>query len=205
MNSIPGREPRPDKSRYQSTQRNPQRGCYLALTFGTLLSSQGADAQQLDPRGLRRWRIVQPYAATSCSHSGIIRLDLSAPRGASRTIHEFAGPCTGGPRSPVAAGDGPGSEAEEALDPDGEPWVPADLADCQEHPGHEGGAVVRVVPEGQRLPRRPHQDLLVRDEAGEPDGVHRDALDVRSPGSRQRVRGRVGRRGQPGCPAGSGD
>src|SRR4051794_26486119 len=52
MNSIPGREPRPDRSRYQSTQRNPQRGCYLALTFGTLLSSQGADAQQLDPRGL---------------------------------------------------------------------------------------------------------------------------------------------------------
>src|SRR4051794_28923457 len=28
-----------------------KRGCYLALTFGTLLSSQGADAQQLDPFG----------------------------------------------------------------------------------------------------------------------------------------------------------
>src|ERR687886_1773325 len=30
-------------------QRNPQRGCYLALTFGTLLSSQGADALVLRP------------------------------------------------------------------------------------------------------------------------------------------------------------
>ena len=37
-------------------------GYYLALTFGTLLSSQGADAQKLDPRGLRRWLEVQLYA-----------------------------------------------------------------------------------------------------------------------------------------------
>src|SRR3954454_18233208 len=57
MNSIPGREPRPDRSRYQSTQRNPQRGYYLALTFGTLLSSQGADAPKLQPRGLRLGRL----------------------------------------------------------------------------------------------------------------------------------------------------
>src|SRR4051795_260822 len=151
MNSIPGREPRPDRSRYQSTQRNPQRGCYLALTFGTLLSSQGADAQQLDPRGLHRWRFVQPYAATDCSHSGIIRL-ASRPRAAHREPYTSSrGPAQGvlGPRR----GRRPaGSEAEEALDPDGEAWVPADLADRQQHPGHEGGAIVRVVPEGQRLP-----------------------------------------------------
>ncbi|RBY87033.1 hypothetical protein DQ244_16945, partial [Blastococcus sp. TBT05-19] len=37
-------------------------GYYLALTFGTLLSSQGADAQQLDPSGLRHWLDVQLYA-----------------------------------------------------------------------------------------------------------------------------------------------
>ncbi|MGY1849524.1 hypothetical protein, partial [Blastococcus sp. SYSU DS1021] len=37
-------------------------GYYLALTFGTLLSSQGADAQELDPRGLRPWLDVQLYA-----------------------------------------------------------------------------------------------------------------------------------------------
>ena len=34
----------------------------MALTFGTLLSSQGADAQKLDPLGLRRWLEVQLYA-----------------------------------------------------------------------------------------------------------------------------------------------
>ncbi|MGY2005191.1 hypothetical protein, partial [Blastococcus sp. SYSU DS1024] len=50
-------------------QRNPCHnhkshgtGYYLALTFGTLLSSQGADAQELDPRGLRPWLDVQLYA-----------------------------------------------------------------------------------------------------------------------------------------------
>ncbi len=34
----------------------------MALTFGTLLSSQRADAQQLDPHGLRHWLDVQHYA-----------------------------------------------------------------------------------------------------------------------------------------------
>src|SRR3954452_4168023 len=44
-------------------QRNPSRhpprgpgtGYYLALTFGTLLSSQGADAHALHPHGLPSW------------------------------------------------------------------------------------------------------------------------------------------------------
>ena len=44
----------------------------LALTFGTLLSSQGADAQEVDPRGLRPWRLVLPYAVHgSLSHPGV--------------------------------------------------------------------------------------------------------------------------------------
>ena len=34
----------------------------MALTFGTLLSSQRADAQQLGPSGLPRWLDVQHYA-----------------------------------------------------------------------------------------------------------------------------------------------
>ena len=34
----------------------------MALTFGTLLSSQGADAQKLDPSGRRPWLDVQLYA-----------------------------------------------------------------------------------------------------------------------------------------------
>src|SRR4051812_1487282 len=33
MNLIPGREPRPDRSRYQSTQRNPQKGLLLGTDF----------------------------------------------------------------------------------------------------------------------------------------------------------------------------
>jgi hypothetical protein len=35
------------------TRHNP--GYYLALTFGTLLSSQGADAHELNPSGLPSW------------------------------------------------------------------------------------------------------------------------------------------------------
>ena len=60
-------------------QRNPRhhthnhvqrhRVCYLALTFGTLLSSQRADAQELDPHGRRPWRLVLLYAVHgSLSH-----------------------------------------------------------------------------------------------------------------------------------------
>src|SRR3954451_15027576 len=43
-------------------RRPAARGYYLALTFCTLLSSQGADAQKLDPSGLRSWLEVQLYA-----------------------------------------------------------------------------------------------------------------------------------------------
>ena len=38
----------------------------MALTFGTLLSSQIADAQQLDPSGPRHWLDVQHYAGFRC-------------------------------------------------------------------------------------------------------------------------------------------
>src|ERR671926_1172293 len=44
-------------------QRNPQRGCYLALTFGTLLSSQGADARDTRPGGPSIAAAVPRYAA----------------------------------------------------------------------------------------------------------------------------------------------
>ena len=40
----------------------------MALTFGTLLSSQGADAQLLDPLGPRLWRLVQLYAVFGVLH-----------------------------------------------------------------------------------------------------------------------------------------
>ncbi len=63
-------------------QRNPQRGCYLALTFGTLLSSQGADAQRLDPLGLRLWRLVPLYAVFGVLHPGVLSAALPGPSGA---------------------------------------------------------------------------------------------------------------------------
>jgi hypothetical protein len=49
--------PRTGRSRNQSTQRNPQRGTNLALTFGTLLSSQRADARDTRLSGLRSRRL----------------------------------------------------------------------------------------------------------------------------------------------------
>src|SRR3712207_517404 len=51
MNSHPGENRELDALVIPSTQRNPQKGVVtcLALTFGTLLSSQGADALVLQP------------------------------------------------------------------------------------------------------------------------------------------------------------
>ncbi len=42
----------------------------MALTFGTLLSSQRADAQRIDPSGLPRWLDVQHYAGFQRPHTG---------------------------------------------------------------------------------------------------------------------------------------
>src|SRR3954468_10092734 len=41
-----------------------KRGCYLALTFGTLLSSQGADAQRHRPLRASSLAEVLPYPAS---------------------------------------------------------------------------------------------------------------------------------------------
>src|SRR3712207_6130807 len=60
-----------------------KRGCYLALTFGTLLSSQGADAQRLDPLGLRLWRLVPLYAVSGVLHPGVL---LRGPPGPVRRM-----------------------------------------------------------------------------------------------------------------------
>src|SRR5919205_2864154 len=75
------------------------------------------------------------------------------------------------------------SQPQEALDADRQAGVPADLPDGQEHAGHEGGPVVGVVPQGEGLPRGAHEHLLVRNQTGKPDRVHRDALDVGTPGT----------------------
>src|SRR5919202_6570690 len=60
-------EPRPRTENWTLSinlnQKNPQRGCYLALTFGTLLSSQGADAHDTRPGGPSIAAAVPRYAA----------------------------------------------------------------------------------------------------------------------------------------------
>ncbi len=54
----------------------------MALTFGTLLSSQGADAQRFDPLGLRLWRLVLLYAVFGVLHPGVLSATLPGPSGA---------------------------------------------------------------------------------------------------------------------------
>ena len=54
----------------------------MALTFGTLLSSQGADAQRLDPLGVRLWRLVLLYAVSGVLHPGVLSAALPGPSGA---------------------------------------------------------------------------------------------------------------------------
>src|SRR3954451_7622294 len=77
-------------------------------TKGLLLGTDFRHAVEFSRSGRATTR---PSRASSLADCPILRRDrlfplgdhpggLSASRGASRTIHEFAGPCTGGPRSP---------------------------------------------------------------------------------------------------------
>jgi hypothetical protein len=70
----------------------------LALTFGTLLSSQGADAQQLDPFGFSSLATFPLYAARGGEH---LRGFSAAPEGlggATETkVHDSGGGLHGGP------------------------------------------------------------------------------------------------------------
>src|SRR5215210_628889 len=87
--SINQRNPKPEPE-------GPGTGYYLALTFGTLLSSQGADAQKLDPRGRRPWLEVQLYAGFQelpRGGSGPAALPGRAAHGEPYTIGR--GPCAG--------------------------------------------------------------------------------------------------------------
>src|SRR3954454_6772654 len=89
-----------------------KRGCYLALTFGTLLSSQGADAQQLDPFGFSSLATSHGAPLAGSEH---LRGFSAAPEGlggAPETkIHDREGPLRGGGgrppvRPPRPAGTG---------------------------------------------------------------------------------------------------
>ena len=61
----------------------------MALTFGTLLSSQRADAQKLDPSGLRLWLDVQHYAGFRGPHQRRVpvRRPLRAARRREKVTH----------------------------------------------------------------------------------------------------------------------
>ena len=54
-------------------------------------------------------------------------------------------------------------QAEQLIEADREPLRIPDLADREEHAGHERRTVVAVVPDRQALAGRSEQDLLVRD------------------------------------------
>src|SRR3954471_9175647 len=95
-------------SRYSSTKGIPTvkirrptaRGYYLALTFGTLLSSQGADAQQSGPRGLSSLADCPIHTSHSdVPRSGVRSGALPGRRGAWGTVHEAFGSRRGAGRS----------------------------------------------------------------------------------------------------------
>ena len=169
----------------------------MALTFSTLLSSQGADTQERQPqrsfvfpvdcpaRRLRPDLAVVPgaerklRARTPAVNHGVggfvvLRARPGAPGGkrAGQPVSIRAGlrgrsrvaGVSGARREGVGAPRDP-SETEESVDPDGQAGPAGHLAHGQEHPGHERGPVVGVVPEGERLPRGAEEHLLVGDES----------------------------------------
>src|SRR5215217_8024923 len=83
------------------TRAHPGTGNYLALTFGTLLSSQRADAQKLDPSGPRPWLDVQHYAGFQSPRTGgLARRTSRSARRRENTTRRF-GAVHGGSRPAV--------------------------------------------------------------------------------------------------------
>src|SRR3982750_1229767 len=72
------------------TPKNPARGYYLALTFGTLLSSQRADAQELRPSGLRSRRFLVVHRTTVGSRRSFPPAPDGVSRGAERKLRPLA-------------------------------------------------------------------------------------------------------------------
>src|SRR3954452_12481922 len=97
MNFNPAENRDPTGSRHHQPKESPPcptghgTGYYMALTFGTLLSSQGPDAQKLRPRGLHLWRLsmLRP-ASRRCHPEGPTRWP-PGPLGAKRTLHHRRG------------------------------------------------------------------------------------------------------------------
>src|SRR5918994_2867713 len=86
--SINQRNPSPNHHKNgQST------GYYLALTFGTLLSSQRADAQKLRPRGLRSRRLLVVHRTTVSPRRSVPPAPDGVSRGAERKLRPSGGRC----------------------------------------------------------------------------------------------------------------
>ena len=76
------------------------------------------------------------------------------------------------------------SQVEEVLEAHGEPGPVADRAEPGQHAGRERRPVQRVVPDRERLPHAAEHDLLVGDQAADPQAVHVDPVHGRRRGRR---------------------
>src|SRR3954447_2255804 len=95
-----------------------KRGCYLALTFGTLLSSQGADAQRTGPFGLRPWRLCPTVRLSRTGAPKGAPMALAGLLGATQTkIHEVRGVLHARSAPPSPAGSGDPGRTELHADP----------------------------------------------------------------------------------------
>src|SRR3954471_18334969 len=72
--------------------KKPTKGdCYLALTFGTLLSSQGTDAQQHHPHGLRHRRLCPNHTTRRAGPQTFPAATLRRSRAAHRRPYTSSG------------------------------------------------------------------------------------------------------------------
>src|SRR4028118_2157782 len=118
----PGREPRASTLLMSINPKKPtKRGYYLALTFGTLLSSQGADAHDTRPAGLRSRRYLDctPCSAAVEPRGFVRRLTRLAARPVLARCRENgtppAEPLAGGPRRGLSSIQGPGTRTSAVL------------------------------------------------------------------------------------------
>src|SRR4028119_976255 len=82
----PGREPRASTLLMSINPKKPtKRGCYLALTFGTLLSSQGADALVLQPFGPSLEAVSRLYTVLRSSRTSGVRPAVDQAGGPARS------------------------------------------------------------------------------------------------------------------------
>lgn len=127
MNSIPGENRELDALVNQPKETHKGVTC-LALTFGTLLSSQGADALVLQPFGPSFEAICPLYTALRSGRTSGVRPAVSQALrpgpfslGAGRTVHHPWGPLQGGPRRRLPLGRCPLRRASVSVEPAVEP------------------------------------------------------------------------------------